>query len=97
MTADEIRKISEDAYLAAAGKAGIGGQVDAGLAAVFLAGAKAQRDMELTEEMRVAGCEAIQAHYRVDGGWCGLAAAQEQMHLTWYAMQRAAPLVAVKP
>ncbi len=41
---------------------------------------------EPTEAMRLAGAVAIQEHYRRDGGWCGLAAAQEQMLLTWQAM-----------
>lgn len=45
---------------------------------------------EPTEAMRQAGCDAIQEYYREDGGWCGLAAAQEQMTLTWAAMLAAA-------
>jgi len=39
-----------------------------------------------SEAMRLAGYLAIQEHYRADGGWCGLKAAQEQMTLTWNAM-----------
>lgn len=49
---------------------------------------------EPTEEMRLAGSVAIQEHYRGDGGWCGLLAAQEQMILTWNAMLLAAPACA---
>lgn len=41
---------------------------------------------EPSEEMKRDGCIAIQEHYRADGGWCGLKAAQEQMTLTWDAM-----------
>ena len=47
--------------------------------------------VEPTEDMRLAGCNTIQEHYSRDGGWCGLAAAQEQMMLTWNAMLAAAP------
>ena len=45
---------------------------------------------EPTATMRLRGSLAIQDHYRRDGGWCGLASAQEQMHLTWNAMLAAA-------
>lgn len=89
MTDEELRKVYAEAVHAYSDENLGASGIDAGLRAVFLAGARAQREMEPTAEMCFAGGAAV-----AENGGEGTQHEQRGDALAAYrAMQRVAPLV----